>query len=84
MSRIGMTSISRSFKGFFEIKLRRDFSANAVAHNETGDGDIPQNDIVFPRHLNQNPRISRREIENADSESEIQKKNELYPSWIIQ
>lgn len=56
MSRIGMTSISWSFQGFFKIKLGRDFSTNAVAHDKTGIGNIPQNDLVLPRHLVRNPR----------------------------
>lgn len=56
MSGIGMTSISWSLQCFLKIKLGSNFAANAVADDKSGVGDIPQNDLVLPRHLLRNPR----------------------------
>jgi len=51
-----MTSISRSFKRFFEVELRRNFTANSITDNEAGVGDVTNHNLVFPRHSNTDER----------------------------
>lgn len=81
-----MARVPRGLKSLFQVELRSDILADALAHEKAGGGHVRADDLVLPRHLislylprkseregGENETLEIEELQNSGAISENQR-----------